>query len=359
MSDRRITIIAEAGVNHNGSLQRALTLVDAAAEAGADMVKFQTFKATSLASRKAPKAEYQTRNTNAETSQLEMLQALELTVADHEAIIAHCTKRGIAFLSTPFDPDSLALLAGRFGLPVIKLGSGELTNGPLLLQAARTGRKLIVSTGMGSLEEVRAALGVLAFGFAGIGPPGMQAFAKAFGSEVGQAALCAHVTLLHCTTEYPAPLADINLRAMDTLRKTFGLATGYSDHSEGITIAIAAAARGAAVIEKHFTLDRNLPGPDHQASIEPPDLRAMVTSIRAVEIALGDGLKAARPSEVANMAVARKTLVAARDLAEGHRLAAADIDVLRTGTGLSPMRYWEMIGTATRRALKTGEPLEL
>lgn len=358
MNARPITLIAEAGVNHNGSLDRALKLVDAAAEAGADMVKFQTFKATSLASRKAPKADYQFRNTDARTSQLEMLQALELSEADHVAIIARCAKRGIAFLSTPFDPESLALLAARFALPVIKLGSGELTNGPLLLQAAATGRKLIVSTGMGALEEVRQALGVLAFGFVGKGPPGMQAFAAAFGSEDGQAALREHVTLLHCTTEYPAPLADINLRAMDTLRKTFGLATGYSDHSEGITIAIAAAARGAVVIEKHFTLDRTLPGPDHQASIEPGDLKAMVAAIRAVEQALGDGLKMARPSEAANMAVARKTLVAARDLAEGHCLTAADIAVLRAGAGLSPMRYWDMIGTTTRRAVQAGEPLE-
>lgn len=356
MTARHVTVIAEAGVNHNGSLARALKLVDVAAASGADMVKFQTFKADRLASRRAPKAVYQTRNTDTTTSQLDMLRQLELSEADHEALIARCEQRGIRFLSTPFDPGSLALLAVRFRLPVIKLGSGELTNGPLLLQAALTGAKLIVSTGMGTLDEVRDALGVLAFGYGGTGEPLQRAFEVAFASAAGQAALREHVTLLHCTTEYPAPLDDVNLKAMDALREAFGLDVGFSDHTEGISIAIAAAALGATVIEKHFTLDRGLPGPDHKASIEPSDLSAMVTAIRNVARAMGDGNKVPQASERANMAVARKCLVAARDVEAGAVIGPDDIDVLRAGQGLSPMQYWDVVGSRAARAYAAGEP---
>lgn len=354
---RHVLIIAEAGVNHNGSLDRALALVDAAAEAGADMVKFQTFKADKLASARAAKAAYQQRNAPGEPTQLDMLRALELSETDHEALIARCSARGISFLSTPFDPGSLELLARRFNLPTIKLGSGELTNGPLLLQAAQTGRRLIVSTGMGDLGEVEEALGVLAFGYAGQGKPRRLAFAEALASQAGQQALRDKVTLLHCTTEYPTPLTDINLAAMDTLRERFGLTTGFSDHSEGIVVAIAAAARGAAVIEKHFTLDRNLPGPDHKASIEPSELSAMVRGIRAVEQALGDGIKVARASEAANKTVARKVIVAVRDLAKGEVIGAGDITILRAGAGLSPMAYWDVVGSHAARDTAAGEPL--
>ncbi len=355
---QRVTIIAEAGVNHNGSLARALELTDAAAAAGADMVKFQTFKADKLASSRAAKAAYQQRNAPGQPTQLEMLRALELSAEDHEAIIARCKLRHITFLSTPFDPDSLDLLAVRFGLPTIKLGSGELTNGPLLLQAARTGRKLILSTGMGDLAEVEDALAVLAFGFAGQGAPSRAAFAAVFASAEGQLALREKVTLLHCTTEYPTPLADINLTAMNTLQHRFGLTVGFSDHSEGITAAIAAAARGAAVIEKHFTLDRTLPGPDHKASIEPDALKAMVDGIRAVELALGDGIKQARPSEAANKSVARKVIVAARALSAGETVTPGDVSILRAGAGLSPMAYWDVVGRPVARSYTAGEPFD-
>lgn len=359
MADRtRVTIIAEAGVNHNGSLERALELVDAAANAGADMVKFQTFKADKLASARAAKADYQKRNAGGQDSQLEMLRALELSDADHAALIARCKEQGIAFLSTPFDPGSLDLLALRFGLPTIKLGSGELTNGPLLLQAAQTGRDLIVSTGMGDLDEVRDALSVLVFGYVGEGAPSRAAFAAAFESPAAKATLQARVTLLHCTTEYPTPLREINLAAMDTLRDSFGLRVGFSDHSEGITAAVAAAARGACVIEKHFTLDRSLPGPDHKASIEPPQLKAMVDAIREVEVAMGNGLKVAQASEKANMAVARKVIVAAKDIAQGQVITGSDITVLRAGRGLSPMCYWDVVGAVATRAYAAGEPFE-
>ncbi len=353
-----VTVIAEAGVNHNGSRARALELVDVAAAAGADMVKFQTFKADRIASARASKAAYQTRNTDGGTSQLEMLRALELSDEDHAVLIARCATRGITFLSTPFDPVSLDLLARQFSLATIKLGSGELTNGPLLLQAANTGCKLIVSTGMGDIDEVRDALGVLAFGFIGLGTPSRAAFAAALTSTEGKRLLQQKVTLLHCTTEYPTPLEDINLRAMDTLRETFGLPVGLSDHSDGIMVAIAAAARGAAVIEKHFTLDCNLPGPDHKASIEPEDLKVMVAGIRAVERALGSGIKVAQASEKANMAVARKVIVALHDLAAGQTISGKDITILRAGQGLSPMAYWDIVGSVATRAYTAGEPLE-
>jgi N-acetylneuraminate synthase len=358
MTGAHVTVIAEAGVNHNGSLARALELVDAAAAAGADMVKFQTFKASELVSERAPKAAYQLRNTGTATSQLEMLRGLELSEADHRALIERCDERGIRFLSTPFDSGSLALLAERFGLPTIKLGSGELTNAPLLLQAARTGRKLIVSTGMSTLQEVADALGVLAFGYRGEGEPSRKAFAAAMESETALSALRENVTLLHCTTEYPAPFDQVNLLAMHTLGEAFGLPVGFSDHTVGINVAVAATALGACVIEKHFTLDRRLPGPDHKASIEPDELAAMIRGIREVTQSLGDGHKTPRDAERANIAVARKVLVAARRVARGAVISAQDIAVLRSGTGRSPMEYWDLLGTVSARDIERGENFE-
>lgn len=358
MSAPYVTVIAEAGVNHNGSLKRALDLVDAAAEAGADMVKFQTFKASKLVSERTPKAAYQLRNTGIPTSQLEMLRSLELSVSDHEALLERCRERSIRFLSTPFDSDSLSLLAEGFGLPTIKIGSGELTNGPLLLQAARTGRKLIVSTGMSTLEEVAEALAVLAFGYRSEGKPTRTAFAAAMESEVARSALRANITLLHCTTEYPTPFDQVNLFAMKTLADAFCLPVGFSDHTEGTNAAMAAVALGACVIEKHFTLDRRLPGPDHKASIEPDELAAMVRGIREVTQALGDGMKRPRDVERANIAVARKVLVAARNVARGTVILPEDVSVLRSGTGRSPMDYWDLVGSLALRDFAQGENFE-
>lgn len=358
MTGSYVTVIAEAGVNHNGSLARALELVDAAAAAGADMVKFQTFKASKLVSERAPKAAYQLRNTGTATSQLEMLRGLELSESDHTALIERCRERGIRFLSTPFDAGSLVLLTERFGLPVIKLGSGELTNAPLLLQAARTGRKLIVSTGMSTLEEVGEALGVLAFGYQGEGEPSRKAFAAAIDSEAARRALRDKVTLLHCTTEYPAPFDDVNLLAMQQLKEAFGLQVGFSDHTVGINIAMAATALGACVIEKHFTLDRQLPGPDHKASIEPDELAAMVRGIREVTQSLGDGNKTPREAERANIAVARKVLVAARSVGRGSVISSEDVMVLRSGIGRSPMEYWDLVGSVAARDIEAGENFE-
>lgn len=358
MTPARVKVIAEAGVNHNGQLDLALQLVDAAANAGADVVKFQTFRADKLASRQAVKAEYQTRTTAAAESQLDMLRGLELSEADHDAIIAHCRARGIAFMSTPFDLDSLALLADRFDVAEIKLGSGELTNAPLLLAAARTGRPVILSTGMGTLADIEAALGVLAFGYANNGAaPSRHAFAAAWHAPEGRALLSGRVILLHCTTEYPAPFGDVNLRAMDTLAAAFGLDAGFSDHTPGIAIAIAAAARGARVIEKHLTLDCGMDGPDHRASLEPADLAAMVAGIRQVELALGDGRKTPAASELKNMVVARKSLVAATSIAAGEPFTLDNLTIKRPGTGASPLDLWDRLGQPADRDYGEDEPI--
>ncbi len=346
-SEMATFIIAEAGVNHNGSLDMAKRLIDVAAEAGADAVKFQTFHAEQVVSRHAPKAEYQSRTTGEAESQLDMLRKLELTDCDHEVLIAHAKARGIAFLSTPFDLPSLQLLTNRFGLETIKIASGEITNAPLLLEIARVAGRVILSTGMSTLAEVEAALGVLAFGFTQLpeATPGRDAFARAFAADSGQQALRQRVTLLHCTTEYPAPFAEVNLRAMDTLAAAYGLPVGYSDHTPGIHIAVAAVARGAQVIEKHYTLDRSLPGPDHKASLEPDELRQMVAAIRGVELALGDGIKRPSPAEWKNRDVARKSLVAGRAIAAGEVFSAENLAFKRPGLGRSPMDYWNILGT--------------
>jgi N-acetylneuraminate synthase len=339
-----VTVIAEAGVNHNGDIARALELVDVAARCGADLVKFQTFRADAVVTPTAPKAAYQERQTGS-GSQLAMLRALELDEAAHRRLIARCAERGIGFLSTPFDRESVDLLV-RLGLRRLKVPSGELTNGPLLLHIARSGLPAIVSTGMATLAEVADALGVLAFGYTAReeAPASQPAFAAALTSEAGRAALAERVTLLHCTTEYPAPFADVNLRAMDTLAEAFGLPVGYSDHTPGIAVPIAAVARGARVIEKHVTLDRTLPGPDHKASLEPSELADMVAGIRAAEAALGSPLKEPAPSERGNIAIARRSLVAERAIRRGEALAIGAIGARRPGSGISPMQLWAVLG---------------
>jgi N-acetylneuraminate synthase len=349
-SSRHTFVIAEAGVNHNGSLARARQLVDAAAGAGADAVKFQTFKSDRLASAAAPKAAYQARETGAGQSQLEMLRALELSADAHAELMRHSADRGIEFLSSPFDEDSLAMLVA-LGVKRLKLGSGELTNAPLLIAAARTGLPTLVSTGMATLAEVEDALGALSFGhLQPDGGPSRAAFAGAWASEAGRAWTRSHITVLHCTTEYPSPVAEANLLAMVTMRERFGVAVGYSDHTVGDRACLAAVAIGAAVIEKHVTLDRNLPGPDHKASIEPDELKRLVASIREVEAARGDGIKAPVPSEIANMAVARKSIVAARRIAKGERITADHVTVKRPGTGRSPFELWDVIGSIASRS---------
>lgn len=347
----RTFVIAEAGVNHNGSLEMAKKLIDAAAEAGADAVKFQTFVADKLVSRAAPKAEYQKRNTASDETQWQMIKQLELGEKEHRELAVHCRERRIEFLSTPFDLESLEMLSGTVGLRRVKISSGEVTNAPLILEATRRGLSLILSTGMSTLEEVEKILGVAAFGYTR--PHGDQptacAFEEAFRSVEGRRALGEKVVLLHCTTEYPAPYEEVNLLAMDTLRSRFGLPVGLSDHTLGFSVSLAAVARAAVVVEKHITLDRGLPGPDHKVSLEPEEFKAMVGSIRQIEKALGSPRKAPAPSELKNIPVVRKSIVAVRDIRKGEIFTEENLTVKRPGTGVSPMRYWEVLG---RRADK-------
>lgn len=354
-----VYVIAEAGVNHNGSLDMALRLVDAAAEAGADAVKFQTFTADNLVRKSAPKAEYQLQTTEASESQYEMLRRLELSRAAHKTLLEQCSARGIDFLSTPFDEESLDFLTDELGLKTIKLGSGEVTNGPLLLHTARKGVNVILSTGMSTLGEVETALSCLAFGYIGNDkPPLLEAFVAAYASPEGQDALRRKVTLLHCTTEYPAPFADVNLRSMLTMKDAFGLRVGYSDHTEGIAVSIAAAALGASAIEKHFTLDRTLPGPDHRASLEPDELAELVRSVRQVEAALGSGVKTPSPSERENRSIVRKSLVAKHPIRKGERFTADNVTCKRPGGGVSPIAYWGILERTADRDYDEDEALE-
>lgn len=329
-------IIAEAGVNHNGDLALARRLVDVAAAAQADMVKFQTFSAERLVTPAARKAGYQAQTSGADETQGAMLSRLELTREDHEALVAHCRTSGIQFFSTGFDIESVDLLVA-LGLKRFKIPSGEITNLPYLRHVGRLGGPVILSTGMATMDDIGAALTVL----------------EAAGTPRD------HITVLHCTTDYPAPLADVNLRAMLAIRDTFGVAVGYSDHTAGIEVAIAAVALGATVIEKHFTLDRSLPGPDHQASLEPDELEAMVKAIRNIETALGDGIKSPTATEVKNREAARKSLVASRAIQAGEMFSESNLAVKRPGTGLSPMRWDDVVGRTAPRSFMPNEAIEL
>lgn len=353
-----VYIIGEAGVNHNGQRDLAFALVDVAADAGVDAVKFQTFDARKLASKSVAKAGYQKEHTDAAESQLQMLQRLELPHAWHAELKAHAAKRGIAFISTAFDLDSLAFLAAM-DLPFFKVPSGELTNAPLLWQFARTGKPLVVSTGMATLAEVEQGLAVIAHALgAEREPGGMDEVWRAWSQAGARARLQGHVSLLHCTSQYPTPLHEVNLRAMDTLADAFGLPVGYSDHTEGILIPIAAVARGARVIEKHFTLDRMLPGPDHTASLEPAQLKQMVADIRALQAVFGDGCKAPHASEWDTRQAARQQVVAARDISAGAQFDRDDLSTARSGRGLPPSELWSLIGRRTTRAYAAGDIIE-
>jgi len=331
-----VLIIAEAGVNHNGDLALAKQLVDAAVEAGADLVKFQTFNAERLATQAAPKADYQNRTTDQSESQFSMLRQLELTAEMHEALIAHCQNRKIGFLSTGFDIQSLDYLAS-LGLDCFKIPSGEITNLPYLRHVGAFGKSVILSTGMATLGEIEAALDVLE----NAGAPRSR------------------ITVLHCNTEYPAPMQDVNLRAMCSIRDAFGVEVGYSDHTPGIEVPIATVALGATVIEKHLTLDRNLPGPDHKASLEPDEFAAMVSAIRNIEQAMGDGIKRPSPSESKNKPIARKSLVATRAIRAGEIFTQDNVTAKRPGTGVSPMRWDEVIGRTALRDFLADELITL
>lgn len=330
-------IIAEAGVNHNGDMALARELIAAAALAGADLVKFQTFVAKNMIAASAPKAEYQKNTTGSGESQLEMVRRLELSRHDHEVLIEECRRHGIGFFSTAFDAESFDLLDELGCLELIKIPSGELTNLPLLRYMTRLAKPVLLSTGMATLGEIEAAIAAV----------------EAAGTPRGL------ITVLHCTTEYPTPMEDVNLRAMAGIGHAFGVPVGYSDHTPGIEVPIAAVALGATVIEKHFTLDRNLPGPDHQASLEPHELKAMVDGIRHIERALGDGIKRPSASELKNKPIARKSIVARRAIAAGEVFSADNLAAKRPGTGLSPMRWDEVIGRTAPRAFAADELIEL
>jgi len=350
-----VYVIAEAGVNHNGDLALARELVDRAADAGANAVKFQTFDAKKLASRSAPKAGYQKQTTEAGESQLEMLRKLELPREWHHELRERAQARGIEFLSTAFDPDSLDFLE-TLGMPFYKVPSGEITNGPLLWKFARQRRPLVVSTGMATLSEVEQALAVIAHAFNVDEEPGhVDDVWQGWSRADWRRSLQGRVTLLHCTSQYPTPMHEVNLTAMDTLRHAFGLPVGYSDHTEGVLIPVAAVARGAVLIEKHFTLDRSMPGPDHRASLEPDELARMVREIRAIAVALGDGAKSPQASEWDTRKAARQQVIVTRDVGVGERFTRTDLSTARSGRGLPPTALWGLVGTAAARDYQGGD----
>lgn len=332
----RTFIIAEAGVNHNGSLEIARKLIDAAVEARADAVKFQTFKAERLVSRSALKAEYQKKTTDTDESQFDMIKRLELNEDAHKGLMGYCRDKGIIFLSSPFDLESIDLL-NKLGIEIFKIPSGEITNLPYLRNIGRLEKKVILSTGMADLEEIGNAINVL--------------------TECGTRK--DDITVLHCNTEYPTPFEDVNLVAMLTIRDVFKVKVGYSDHTPGIEAPVAAVALGAEVIEKHFTLDKRMKGPDHKASLEPDELKAMVHAIRNIEKALGDGVKKPSPSELKNKPVVRKSIIAARDIRKGETFTEGNITVKRPGTGISPMEWDKVIGSKAVRDFQKDEIIEI
>lgn len=319
---KKVFVIAEAGVNHNGSIEIAKKMIDVAKNCEADAIKFQTFRANKLVTRYAEKAEYQKKTSvHGEVNQYQMLKKLELDVDTHKELIAYCNLREIQFLSTPFDFDSIALLS-KLGMQTFKIPSGEITNLPYLEKIGCLDRQVILSTGMASIGEIEDAIRVL----------------------IESGTKKNNICILHANTEYPTPMCDVNLRAMQTIHNTFKVDVGYSDHTLGIEVDIAAVAMGASMIEKHFTLDKNMDGPDHKASLEPHELEAMIKAIRNIELALGDGIKRASPSEKKNKSVARKSIVAKTDILKGETFSVHNLSTKRPGHGMSPMRWYELIG---------------
>lgn len=331
---KKVFIIAEAGVNHNGDIALAKRLIDEGAKAGVDAVKFQTFKAETLVSKSAKKAEYQKNTTNVEESQFEMLKKLELDYGVHEELMSYAQNKGVMFLSSAFDLESIDLLTD-LGISLFKVPSGEITNLPYLRKIAQTGKQVVLSTGMSTLADIEKALEVL----------------RENGAQ--------DITVLHCNTEYPTPMKDVNLRAMNSIQNAFKVPVGYSDHTIGIEIPIAAVALGAEMIEKHFTLDKTMEGPDHKASLEPEELKAMVDAIRNIEVALGHGVKQLSESEKKNMTIARKSLVAKNNISIGEVFSEDNLTIKRPGTGLSPMEWDNVIGTISRKNYEADEVITL
>ena len=332
----RTFIIAEAGVNHNGFLAIAKKLVDSASDAGADAIKFQTFNAEKMVSIYAPKAEYQKKTTGTNESQLEMLRKLELDESAHKELFDYCKQKNILFMSTPFDLESISLL-NKLGLEIFKIPSGEITNLPYLREIGSLKKRVILSTGMAEMEEIKNAIDII--------------------TESGTPK--ENITVLHCNTEYPSPYEDVNLLAMLTIKEVFNVHIGYSDHTIGIEIPIAATALGATIIEKHFTLDKNMEGPDHKASLDPDELTVMVRSIRNIEKALGNGIKKPSPSELKNRVIARKSIVAYKDIIQGEVFSCENLTVKRPGTGINPMKWDSILGKTARRDFKKDEVIEI
>ena len=356
-----ILVIAEIGVNHNGDEALARELIDVAANAGADIVKFQTFKADLLVTERAEKANYQNRNDGSTGSQSDMLKKLELNRGSFRRLCDYCVTKNIKFMSTAFDLSSASFLVNELGQNILKIPSGEIVNGPYLLEHARFKKKIILSTGMATLGEIEEALAIIAFGLMGEEgkKPGRDSFLSAYMSKAGQALLKENVSLLHCTTEYPTPFQDANLKCIQTLASTFGLVTGFSDHTEGIAAPLAAVALGASIIEKHFTMDKNLVGPDHRASLDPSELAAMVTGIRDIEAALGDGIKIPTPSEKKNIIAVRQSLVAIKNIDVGEYFTIENIGTRRPGSGLNPSLYWDLLGKKVTRGFEKYDEIRL
>ncbi len=326
MNKSQIIIIAEAGVNHNGSIPMAKEMIDVAADAGADLVKFQTFTAEKLVIKTAKKADYQKNSSDQTESQFQMIKKLELSRNDHEILLEHCNKNNIQFLSTPFDRQSINLL-DEINIPFFKIPSGEITNLPYLRHIGGIGKPVVISTGMATISEVKNAMSIL-----------LDAGIKQN-----------DITVLHCNSEYPSPMKDVNLKAMQTLENELGVKVGYSDHTLGIEVSVAAVAMGAKVIEKHFTLDRNLYGPDHGASLEPSELKEMISAIRNIESALGDGVKKPSQSEIKNLLIVRKSIVSKRPIKKGEFFSEENLTVKRPGNGISPMKWDEILGSVSIR----------
>ena len=334
MKESKVFIIAEAGVNHNGSMRLAKKLIDMAVYSGADAIKFQTFKAQNLVSKNAPKAEYQKQTTNSKESQFDMIRRLELNLAAHKELIAYCKKVKIKFLSSPFDNDSISLL-NKLGLETFKIPSGEITNLPFLKQIGSLNKKVILSTGMANLKEINNALAILT-------GAGMQK---------------ENISILHANTMYPTPMKDVNLKAMITIKNKFNITVGYSDHTLGIEVAIGAVAMGATIIEKHFTLDKNMEGPDHKASLEPNELKSMVKAIRNIEKAIGDGNKKLTESEKPNIDLVRKSIFTSKEIKKGEIFSEDNLITKRPGKGISPMKWESIIGKVAKRNYKKDELL--
>lgn len=353
-------IIAEIGVNHNGETQLAKELIIAAKVAGADAVKFQTFRASELVTKSGEKANYQKETTSVQESQLTMLEKLELSHQQHHELYEFCQQQQITFLSTPFDTSSVKFLTQELGLTKLKISSGDLTNAPMLLACAQTGCQIIISTGMATISDIEQALGVLAYGYSSKSTGvelKVEDFDSAYQSELGQSLLKKNISILHCTTDYPAKLIDINLNVLDTYKREFDLPIGYSDHSLGTLVSAAAVAKGACIIEKHITLDKNMQGPDHRASIEPDEFLALVNTIRDVETILGHSEKLPTVAEQLNMPIARKSLVAATTIKKGEYFNEENIAIKRPGNGLPPIDYWQILNKKASKDYQIDELL--